>query len=216
MGPSPIFERPSVPESEDEERVGLTDKDKGELYLKRGEYLLEQLDIDPLTGLKNRRGFEKDIEKALEVVRNREQSEQRRKPFEEISIISIDIDKFKDINDGLGHAAGDAVLREIGTLLLHSIRKTDTVARVGGEELMVLMPGADLGTAHREAEELRTKIKGMTVHGYSELDKTVTASFGVVSSRSSTDAKTLQKFADEALYRAKRSGRDKVEVHVGT
>ena len=100
---------------------------------------LEQLAAtDPLTGLANRRGCEKSI--AGEISR----AERERKP---LSCIMLDIDRFKQVNDTMGHQAGDQVLREISAMLRQSVRAYDIVARWGGEEFLVILPGADLEAA---------------------------------------------------------------------
>lgn len=180
----------------------------------RIDHLERQLGIDQLTGASNRDTFERELEQALKIIRGEvEEHRASGKSLKEISIISIDIDHFKEVNDTLGHPAGDEVLRGIVSLLMKSVRETDTVARVGGEELMVLMPGADEGVALREAEKFRAKIEQMTFSTYPELK--VTASFGVISSKSSTDAKTLYELVDKALYAAKHGGRNRVEVYSG-
>jgi len=183
------------------------------------EWELEERDkqqgIDHLTGASTRKVFEQELEQALRMVRG-EVKEKREgvEPLKEVALISIDIDHFKQVNDTLGHPAGDEVLRRVAALLMESVRETDTVARVGGEELMVLLPGADVSVAARHAEELRAKIAELTFSDYPELK--VTASFGVISSDDSTDEKTLYEHADKALYAAKRGGRNRVEIYSGT
>src|SRR5204862_5558047 len=100
---------------------------------------LEQLAAtDPLTGLANRRGCEKSI--AGEISR----AERERKP---LSCIMLDIDRFKQVNDTMGHQAGDQVLRDLSTMLRQSVRAYDIVARWGGEEFLLILPGADLEAA---------------------------------------------------------------------
>lgn len=174
------------------------------------EDLERQVSADHLTGLRNLRSFEQALEQSLKIIRG-EIEEKREKPFKELALISIDIDHFKQVNDTLGHPAGDEVLQRVAELLMESVRGSDIVARVGGEELMVLMQGADMPAAMRHAEELRRKIEKLRfVDKLSELR--VTASFGVVSSRSSTDAKTLRESVDKALYAAKEGGRNQVAV----
>ncbi|MBU6388840.1 GGDEF domain-containing protein [Patescibacteria group bacterium] len=180
------------------------------------EWELEERDkqqgIDHLTGASTRKVFEREFEQALKMIRGEvEEKREGIEPLKEVSLISIDIDHFKQVNDTLGHPAGDEVLRRVAGLLLESVRETDTVARVGGEELMVLLPGADVSVAARHAEELRTKIAALTFSNYPELE--VTASFGVISSQDSTDEKTLYNHVDKALYAAKRGGRNRVEVY---
>lgn len=170
--------------------------------------------LDALTRLSNRKVFERNLDTTLKLVRG--ELEEHRKggePVKVASLISIDIDHFKNINDTLGHPVGDEVLRQVAQTLISSVRATDTAARVGGEELMVLMPGADVHVAARHAEELRAAIEELVFEGYPGLK--VTASFGVISSETSTDAKTLLENIDTALYAAKRQGRNRVEVYEG-
>lgn len=182
------------------------------LFKERIDYLEKQAGIDQLTGASNRTVFERELEQVLKIIRGEiEEHRAGGKSLKEVSLISIDIDHFKEVNDTLGHPVGDEVLRGIVALLMKSVRETDTVARVGGEELMVLMPGADEEIAAREAEKLRAKIEQMTFNTYPELK--VTASFGIISSNSSTDAKSLYERVDKALYAAKRGGRNRVEIY---
>lgn len=173
--------------------------------------LEERTGEDHLTGLKNRKAFEHQLEQALENIRKGKEEDHVR--LKEISLISIDIDHFKQVNDTLGHPAGDEVLQKVAALLMRSVRGSDTVARVGGEELMVLMRGANTQVAARHAEELRVKIEGLVFDAHPELK--VTASFGIISSENSTDDKTLVERVDQALYKAKENGRNRVEVYSG-
>ena len=205
MGEIPKFERPS------------NDKEDLDLTLERSNYLLEHiakqdemLKIEPLTQLKNRETFLRELEQALRMVR-REVEERRSGPHNGISLIYIDLDRFKEVNDTFGHPAGDEVLQKIAALLMESVRATDTVARLGGEELAVLMHGADTQTAAQHAEELRANIEQMTFDADPRLK--VTASFGIVSSKDSTDAKELYDLGDKALYKAKENGRNRVEIY---
>ena len=170
--------------------------------------------VDHLTGLKTLKVFERELDQSLKMIRG-EIKEHRAgaDPLKEISLISIDIDHFKQINDTLGHPAGNEVLKKISTLLMESVRETDIVARVGGEELMVLLHSADQVFATQKAEELRMEVEQLAFDAYPELK--VTASFGVISSSDSTDAKTLFEHADKALYAAKRGGRNRVEAYSG-
>ncbi|HVB19849.1 MAG TPA: GGDEF domain-containing protein [Candidatus Paceibacterota bacterium] len=207
MSENPKFERPTTPEEENN------------LILARSRYLLEHIaerekehSFDYLTGLKKREIFDRELERLLDVIRG-EAKEKRKgvEPPTEVSLIAIDIDHFKQVNDTLGHQAGDAVLQKIGELLTRSIRhETDMAVRMGGEEFMVLMPGASVEIAANHAERLRAEIEKLVLDEYPELK--ITASFGVVSSESSTDLRALQKLVDDALYRAKDNGRNRVEV----
>ena len=131
-------------------------------------------------------------------------------PLKEVSLIFVDLDHFKQINDTYGHPVGDEVLQRVSALLIDSVRDTDIVARVGGEEFVVLLRGAGESIAMRDAEIFREKVAQMTFDKHPNL--TITASFGVISSKDAQEAKTLYKGADEALYAAK-VGRNQVVAY---
>ncbi len=124
------------------------------------------------------------------------------------AVILFDIDYFKKINDTYGHPTGDAVLRQVASFIGQQVRRTDTLARWGGEEFLLLMPHTDLASAKLKAEYIRQKIKN---HGFSKVVG-LTASFGVTSFQPSDSTNTLLERADHALYTAKRNGRNCVEV----
>jgi diguanylate cyclase (GGDEF)-like protein len=123
-----------------------------------------------------------------------------------------DLDHFKQINDGFGHPAGDAVLREVARRMTSVLRASDAMGRYGGEEFLAVLSGTDGAGALRVAERLRQTISGEPIRvGTVELD--VTCSFGVAVSRSGhTTVEALVAAADAALYRAKRAGRNRVEL----
>jgi diguanylate cyclase (GGDEF)-like protein len=152
---------------------------------------------DPLTGLVNARSFAARLTQELE--RN------RRYP-RPLALLYLDLDDFKVINDSHGHQTGDAVLRLVADAMRSSMRQADIVGRLGGDEFAVLMPETDPpladAAAHRLAASLRTVFKGTP---------TVTASIGVVSCTVS-DANTdeLLRRGDQAMYEAKRAGKDRV------
>ena len=178
----------------------------------RIKYLEEHAFIDPLTGAFNRRAFDPELEQSLKLIRGEvEEHREGVKPLTEISLIMLDLDHFKKINDTFGHLVGDEVLRKVSALLMDSVRETDMAARYGGEEFMIFLRGADETIAAEHAEKLRAEIGEMEFDIQPDLK--ITASFGVVSSKSSTDAESLKKFADKALYKAKDGGRNRVEVH---
>jgi len=155
---------------------------------------------DTLTGLKNRGAFDTALEQEIKLVH-------RGMPA---SLISIDIDHFKAINDGLGHVAGDEVLQRVAAILKESIREVDIAARPGGDELMVLLSGANISSAAKKAEEIRAKIETLTFEEYPGL--TVTASLGVIELNDSPNIDEVKKLVDVELYRAKHNGRNRVEV----
>jgi two-component system cell cycle response regulator len=158
---------------------------------------------DPLTGLYNRRYMESHtnllVTRALE----------REKP---LSILVTDIDHFKSVNDTYGHDAGDEVLREFADRMRSCIRGVDLACRFGGEEFVVVMPDTDLGIASRVAERIRRRIAGEPF----QIDRgahsiNVTISIGLAGLNGAEDMPaSILKRADEALYRAKRSGRNRV------
>jgi len=162
------------------------------------EKLRNQALRDPLTGLYNRRFMEDSLQRFVRLA-DREQRE--------ISLLMVDLDHFKRLNDEHGHAFGDQVLRETASTLLGALRETDIVCRYGGEELVVILPDCPLERAADKAEFLRLRIEELSnTHGTE-----ISASFGVASlphtSQSVTD---LLSAADAALYRAKQGGRNQV------
>jgi len=122
------------------------------------------------------------------------------------SVIVIDLDHFKRINDERGHAVGDRVLRTMGEILASAIRNTDAVGRWGGEEFVLVCPGASLANAADLAEKLRHRI--MQTSFIPEHPLPITASFGVATSRESQGFEDVFRQADQALYLAKNRGRN--------
>jgi diguanylate cyclase (GGDEF)-like protein len=162
--------------------------------------LAEQASTDPLTGLSNRRAFDEALER--EVARQR----RTRTP---LSLLAVDVDHFKTINDTWGHAAGDDTLAAIGDLLPRLVRIEDTVSRVGGEEFGVLLPDCPAPQARARADALRAEVWAAS-RGWAH---PVTVSVGVATVPDSADAlDDLVVAADMALYAAKESGRDRVRV----
>ena len=159
---------------------------------------------DPLTGLFNRRYMEAGLERELRRAAREKQT---------VSVLMTDIDHFKRFNDTFGHQAGDALLRDFGSLLLKNVRGEDIICRYGGEEFVCVLPGTTLATAVERAESLRNQIKALSVQHQGQVLGTVTASFGVAQSQdNNTSVESLLKAADDALYRAKHNGRDRVET----
>lgn len=159
--------------------------------------------IDELTGFYNRRHLFVSIQREI----NR--AHRYRHPF---SLVMIDIDDFKQVNDTYGHAAGDGVLMEIGRLVKASIRASDQPFRFGGEEFVLLLPDTPLEGAERVAERLVGEVREreMDLGGVSIR---LTISAGVASYRPGDTPSTLLKKADDALYKAKREGKNRFVVH---
>jgi diguanylate cyclase (GGDEF)-like protein/putative nucleotidyltransferase with HDIG domain len=163
--------------------------------------LTDAASTDPLTGLLNRRGFHRVIQIELE---------RSRRSGRPSSLLLADCDHFKRLNDRFGHAAGDAALQRISTLLSDNKRRIDTAARIGGEEFALVLPDTDQHEAYVLAERLRVRFGEVFRTGETAL----TMSFGVASfptHGSSDDA--LLRAADEALYAAKALGRDRTVIH---
>ena len=132
-----------------------------------------------------------------------------------MSLLLIDLDHFKRVNDNAGHAAGDAVLRIVAALFLHHARESDLVARLGGEEFAILLPHQDTSGAARAAEHLRAAV---AAHDFSAIrpGMHVTLSIGVASWAPGMDRDQLLRCADAALYRAKDAGRNRVMLDGGS
>jgi len=166
---------------------------------------LEQLTRqDGLTGLANRRGLDELLDR--EVGRCNRYS----RPM---SVVMVDLDHFKEINDTHGHQAGDHVLREVAKIIRRSVRVQDLVARYGGEELAVLMPETPMEQAAVVAERLRVAVAG-AIFGWRGKEIRITASFGVVGTPTmpAQEPAELVRLADRALYRAKAQGRNRVSL----
>jgi len=131
----------------------------------------------------------------------------------EFSLLLLDIDHFKRINDGWGHAAGDCIIRHVADVLRQLSRTSDSVIRWGGEEFLVLLPETEASEARQLAERIRAQIAGDQVLFKGELIG-VTASLGVASVRASDTLESLQRRVDDHLYVAKDLGRNRVEVDV--
>jgi len=153
---------------------------------------------DALTGVLNRRGLELLGGEALK-------KSQRQGQF--ASVIMLDLDRFKSVNDSLGHDAGDELLRAVAALCQAGLREGDVFARFGGEEFVIVAPGTDADEARRLAERTRQAIEG--AHFDATRGALVTASFGVASAKGES-LEALLKSADAAMYAAKQGGRNKV------
>ncbi|MEW6335244.1 MAG: diguanylate cyclase, partial [Thermodesulfobacteriota bacterium] len=174
--------------------------------LREQQSLLEQLARqDALTGLANRRCFDE---------RAREEAVRAKRYRHPLSLLLADLDHFKSINDTHGHAFGDTVLREVGQTFFRYCRATDLCARYGGEEFVILLPETGLEDARNVAERLCSAVRSLVFHPPQNRIH-ITVSFGAASMdpdyRGSIEGILEQ--ADQGLYQAKRSGRDRVAVH---
>ena len=174
----------------------------GAAYNRVREQISSMVLTDPLTGCVNRRGFDQEL--AREVAR-------AARANSTFSLLAIDVDFFKNVNDSRGHMAGDAVLREVGALLKQSRRAGDVVARTGGEEFSIILPDTEVDGAYQLATRLCDSVRAYEFLGR-EKPVRLTISIGVVST--SADLRDdvvdeIKKRADDALYHAKRSGRDR-------
>ncbi len=163
--------------------------------------LRQQAEIDYLTDVFNRRSFIKLVEKARASAQRDDST---------LSLIAIDLDRFKSVNDTYGHAAGDAALQHFSSVITSSLRPGDILGRTGGEEFMVLLPDTKMFDAFDVAERLRLEIEQSVV----ESEKTqvnLTISLGVSSApRGEKTFDQLAKESDAALYKAKQCGRNQV------
>ena len=169
---------------------------------RRREALIKNLSqTDPLTNLYNRRFFNEKLNLIQQMQIN-------------YTIILMDVDHFKEINDAHGHLFGDQALQKVATLLSSHVRHSDIVARYGGEEFIIAMPETSLDIAYEIAERCRFAIENQILdESQKYLDIRLTASFGVASSTHDTDISKIIHLADQALYFAKQHGRNQVQLY---
>jgi diguanylate cyclase (GGDEF)-like protein len=161
---------------------------------------------DPLTGLANRRRFLEQLQ--IEAKR-------RSRSGRAVSLVMADLDDFKLVNDRHGHQSGDEVLRAFANVLRETLRDIDVPARLGGEEFAVLLPESDAEGAATVARRLRERVATLTIAAPDGTPLTITASFGVASCPPLERVEDLPGAADEALYAAKREGKDRVVEAAG-
>ncbi len=166
--------------------------------------LLELCRIDPLTGVQNRRSFQYAAAQAVQTAQDEQKS---------LSVLMIDADHFKRINDLYGHLAGDKVLQELASLIRATLRKTDLVCRWGGEEFIAVLPETNSAEAIHLAERILNAVSKAQVEvGDGDICQ-LTVSIGVSSvDGKNTDLNTLLTHADQALYRAKSQGRNQIQL----
>lgn len=166
------------------------------------EWVKQSAVTDMLTGLLNRRGFDEAIHQTIEKIK---------KFPEPLSIILLDIDHFKKVNDNYGHLIGDSVLKILGKLLKDYIKGKDIVARFGGEEMILALPATPLGGAYILAEQIRSGLSKMNfkIKDTGKSIGNITISLGIALYRDNESIEAVIKRADDALYRAKTTGRNK-------
>ena len=162
--------------------------------------------FDSLTGLYNRRAILGKLRELINIA-NRYK--------EDFSLITLDIDHFKKVNDRYGHLTGDEVLEEVATLIRRNIRDTDTVGRYGGEEFIIILPRTTLASAWVVAERLRTIIEQVEMKDSAGNVFAITVSQGLAGWERGEDTSSLISRADEALYKAKEKGRNRVQIVLG-
>lgn len=177
----------------------------GSLELQR-EYR-NKAETDALTGLHNRVWFEEVFPKQLELCERTGQH---------ACLLMVDLDHFKRVNDQYGHQIGDEALRHVATLLRRNLRSTDLCARYGGEEIIVLMPGAELSQAGLTAERLREAIASTPLQLADGRQVALRVSGGIAQWPPGTALEDLVRVADQALYRAKNAGRNQIAVSLYT
>lgn len=169
----------------------------------RENILKNQAIRDPLTSLFNRRYFEDEVNRRIA---------QAQANHQQYSVLMIDADHFKRVNDTYGHKTGDKVLIELASTTEKSLRQDDIVARYGGEEFVVFLPELSAEAAKGVADRLRETISKIVVYSDQGEEVRFTVSIGVSSSVISDNIDTLIKTSDEALYRAKENGRNRCEI----
>ena len=181
----------------------FADRSDRALLLKELEELRKESLVDPLTGLGNRRFAD------ISLASSARRLEAEGLPF---GVLMLDIDHFKDINDSYGHPFGDRVLRMIGWTLANAVRRMDSAARWGGEEFIVIAPGADAAVLADMAERTRALVERSWIMNEGKERVSATVSIGGAVARKGESAEGLVGRADERLYECKRSGRNRVEV----
>ena len=170
---------------------------------RQAQFFAQAAIVDPSSGLFNRPYFQSRLQEELQ------RSTRQNTP---VSLLMLDIDSFKSINDTFGHLAGDTVIKDVADILKSSVRVFDVCARYGGEEFAVVMPGSSLDSATAIAERIRQRI-----HSYHSTDRTLSAlrvsvSIGVAESGPLGSVRELIERADAALYAAKRAGKNRVNT----
>ncbi|MDP2665670.1 MAG: GGDEF domain-containing protein [bacterium] len=210
-------------EKEDEERQEITEDEKEDYIEERTEYRNEydatletQITADALTGLTNRKGLTNELERVLKAMRQTVEKHRANEQtaLEEFSLLYIDLDNFKCLNDALGHTAGDIALNRVAEILKSSIRETEVATRLHGDEFMVFLPRVTEAGAGEVAQKIQEKLsKDLEFKKYE-----VGASIGLrhISKSDLSEQvtpETLIKEADLQQMKAKQNGKGKIEIH---
>lgn len=169
---------------------------------------------DELTGLLNRRGFKEEAEKIFESMSafNRSGVEKRSAPKFPFSVLFMDLDNFKKINDKYGHDAGDLVLKTAAKTLRRNLRKNDIYGRWGGEEFVVVLPKITKAIAEKVAEKLRREIENLKIRIADGKKLRVTMSIGIVVHHDEINLSEMINKADKVMYEAKKKGKNRTET----
>jgi len=170
------------------------------------ETLRHQSTVDPLTGLYNRRFFDESLKRELARAQRSNSS---------CSVVMVDLDHFKRINDTYGHDGGDLVLKAASRAILHRVRASDVACRYGGEELVLMLPDCGAGEAARCAEAIRVAFTDIVIQHLGQTISGISASFGVAQWPGQGGEQDLLQAADRALYAAKKGGRNRVVLADG-
>ncbi|HMD88681.1 MAG TPA: sensor domain-containing diguanylate cyclase [Anaerolineaceae bacterium] len=183
----------------------ITERAQAQEALRKSEALLREKSVrDHLTGLYNRRYMEETLERELLRAKRKHIS---------LGIIMLDVDDFKRFNDSYGHATGDVILHELGHLILEHVRGEDIPCRYGGDEFIIILPDVSKDVIHERAELIRQNVHHFNIHFEEQILGSITLSLGVaVFPEHGSSSAALLKAVDNALYRAKRGGRDSVVV----
>jgi diguanylate cyclase (GGDEF)-like protein len=192
------------------------EKEENEKLLTRIAELETEIDVlkhdlmhDPMTRLKTKSFFEQECTLYLSIIESADKSTRRQVfGYSSLSIIFFDLDFFKNVNDRYGHQEGDTVLIKVSQAIAESFRDEDTASRWGGEEFAVTLLGAGEEDAKKKADEVRKKVSELRFDIDPDLRLTISA--GIASTEKGVDYQALLKRADDSLYRAKNTGRNKV------
>ncbi|MDX9710517.1 MAG: diguanylate cyclase [Trichloromonas sp.] len=196
-----------IPERELRARIlrFLSGKKRIEKLRTTNKQLARMAITDPLTGIGNRRHFDEAL--SAELKRNN----RSRTP---LALLMIDIDHFKRVNDSIGHQGGDGILKIVAETLRVSVRSYDTLCRFGGEEFAIIMPDTSASQAASVAERIRREIAAINAREtYGDFPLTVSIGLRAVRETETIEAAQLISEADQALYRAKNDGRNRVEIY---